>query len=59
MRKQDKNTFASSRARTSLLENFRLYESFYVHGHEVRRQLAVNGLPLSAGEKTVEGARAD
>ena len=35
----------------------RLYESFYVHGHEVQRLLAVNDVPLSPEQKRAEEAR--
>lgn len=35
----------------------RLYESFYIHGHEIQRLLEINGVPLSSQEKQTEEAR--
>lgn len=35
----------------------RLYESFYIHGHEIRRLLAADGVPLSPEQKQSEEAR--
>jgi hypothetical protein len=34
-----------------------LYESFYVHGYEIQRLLAVDGVPLSPEQKQAEEAR--
>jgi hypothetical protein len=35
----------------------RLYESFYIHGHEIERLLALNGVPLSVKQRKAEEAR--
>lgn len=35
----------------------RLYESFYIHGYEIQRLLAIDGAPLSAEDKQAEEAR--
>lgn len=42
-----------------IAQKARLYESFYIHGHEIQRLLEFNGVPLSPQQKQTEEARVE
>jgi len=42
-----------------IAQKARLYESFYIHGHEIQRLLEFNGVPLSPQQKQAEEARVE
>jgi hypothetical protein len=55
--KERQNYICVYKSTDFMTQTTRLYESFYIGGHEIERLLAINGVPLSSQEKDAEEAR--